>query len=263
MKGSWALVTGATSGIGLEIAKLHASNSGNLILASRDLYKLEKTQKQLIKKFEIDVKIIQIDLSIENAAESLYLNIKELDLEIEYLINNAGFGGYGFFQQRDQINDLEMIRLNIITLTMLMHLFLKDFVVRKHGKILNVSSSAALMPGPMQAVYFATKAYVKSLTNAVAREVKSTGVTITNLMPAPTKTAFIQRSNVTGSKMFRDLADPKTIALEGYSGMLEGKLNILSGFNFWQKIRLKIIPLVPENIILNFVYKAQNKEFKN
>src|SRR5210317_375800 len=155
MKGSWALVTGATSGIGLEIAKLHASNSGNLILASRDLYKLELTQKQLIKKFEIDVKIIQIDLSKENAAESLYLNIKELDLEIEYLINNAGFGGYGFFQQRDQINDLEMIRLNIITLTMLMHLFLKDFVVRKHGKILNVSSSAALMPGPMQAVYFA------------------------------------------------------------------------------------------------------------
>lgn len=260
MKKTWAIVTGSTSGIGLEIAKLHASSGGNLILASRDALKLEQTQKQLRKEFEVDVKIVQIDLSKPNAAEVLYDKVKDFDLEIDYLINNAGFGGHGFFQQRDRLNDLDMIQLNIITPTMLMHLFLKDFVERKQGKVLNVSSSAALMPGPMQAVYFATKAYMKSLSNAVAREVNNSGVTITNLMPAPTKTAFIQRSNVSGSKMFEDLADPKKVALEGYSAMLEGKLNILSGFNFWQKLRLKIIPLIPENLILNFVYDAQNKK---
>ena len=169
MKNLTALITGATSGIGYEMAKLHASLGGNLVIASRNIEKLKSVKNEIENAFKVNVEIFQVDLSKPESAKRLYEKIKESEIDIDYLINNAGFGGYGLFNERDNDKDIEMIQLNIISLTNLMHFFLGDFIKKNRGKILNVSSSASLMPGPLQAVYFATKAYVKSLSNAVAK----------------------------------------------------------------------------------------------
>ena len=259
MKNLTALITGATSGIGYEMAKLHASLGGNLVIASRNIEKLKSVKNEIENAFKVNVEIFKVDLSKPESAKRLYEKIKESEIDIDYLINNAGFGGYGLFNERDNDKDIEMIQLNIISLTNLMHFFLGDFIKKNRGKILNVSSSASLMPGPLQAVYFATKAYVKSLSNAVAKELSDSRVTITNLMPAPTKTDFVSTANVTGSKMFDDLANPKKVAEEGYFGMLKGRLNVLSGFSFWGKIRIKMIPFLPLNTLLDMIYKSQKK----
>lgn len=258
-KNKIALITGATSGIGYEIAKLHASLGGDLVIASRNLDKLKNVQKEITNTFNVNVTIFKVDLSKPESAKKLYEKVKKSQIEIDFLINNAGFGGYGLFMERDNHKDIEMIQLNIITLTNLMYLFLGDFIKKNNGKILNVSSSASLMPGPLQAVYFATKAYVKSLSNAVARELSDSNITITNLMPAPTKTGFVSKANVSGSKMSNDLANPQKVAKEGYFAMLNGRLNVLSGFSFWGKIKMKMIPFVPLNTLLDMIYNSQKK----
>jgi uncharacterized protein len=258
-KNKIALITGGTSGIGYEIAILHASRGGDLVLASRNFDKLKNIKKEITNSFNVNVTIIKVDLSEPDSAMKLYYKVKKSQIEIDFLINNAGFGGYGLFNERDHKEDIEMIQLNIISLTTLMYLFLGDFIKKNDGKILNVSSSASLMPGPLQAVYFATKAFVKSLSNAVSKEVSNTNVTITNLMPAPTKTGFVSKANVLGSKMFDNLANPKKVAKDGYQAMLKGKLNVLSGFSFWGRIKIKMIPIVPLNIILDTIYNSHKK----
>jgi hypothetical protein len=182
-----ALITGASSGIGKELAQIHAQKGGDLIIVARSSDKLQALKSELEQKYSIRVHVIARDLSLAEAPMEIYQEVKRAGLMPDYLINNAGFGGIGRFDQREWGNDLTMIHLNITALTALCRFFLPDFVARNSGKILNVSSTASLMPGPLQAVYYATKAYVTSFSNAIAEELHATNVTVLRLCPEPPK----------------------------------------------------------------------------
>ena len=252
-----ALITGASSGIGMELAKIHAKNNGDLVIVARRKKKLEQLKKELENDLQCKVTIINKDLSKINSAKEIYDEVKKAKIKVDYLINNAGFGGNGYFHQRKWQDDLQMIQLNIITLTALTRLFLNDFVKENSGKILNVSSTASLLPGPLQAVYFATKAFVTSFSNAVSQELHNTKVTVTALLPGATETEFAKTANMEKSKLFSKPFSAFKVAKDGYYGMLKGKLNVISGLTFGQKLIMKTIPFTPKKILLKYIYKMQ------
>jgi short-subunit dehydrogenase len=216
-----ALITGASSGIGLEMAKIHAARGGDLILVARRQEELEKLKSELESQYKIEVLVIAKDLSVTNAAEWLYADIKNRNIAVDFLINNAGYGGHGKFIERDWIKDKAMINVNVVALVTLTRLFLDDMLARNSGKILNVSSVGGFLPGPLQAVYYATKGFVLSFSQAIANELKGTDVTITVLCPGATKTEFAQTANmedVPGFHLFEAKADD--VARFGYEAML-------------------------------------------
>lgn len=245
-----SLITGASSGIGKELALIHASKGGDLVIVARDKEKLEELKKEIEDKYSVSVFVIVKDLSLPNASKEIYLKVKEAGIEIDYLMNNAGFGGIGKFHEREWEKDLAMINLNIVALTELTRFFLPDFVKRNKGRILNTSSTASLFPGPLQAVYFATKAYVTSFSNALAEELYNTNVTVTALLPGATKTEFGRISGMDKTKMFQKTASARTVAQEAYDAMMVGKLNIISGATFSQRILFLLLPFLPKKILL-------------
>lgn len=252
-----ALITGASSGIGRELAKIHASNGGDLIIVARREAKLIELKKEIEKEYNTNVKIIVKDLTEVNAPLEVYNDVKKLGIEIDYLINNAGFGGRGKFHERKWEVDLAMINLNITALTALTRLFLPDFVKRNDGKILNVSSTASLMPGPLQAVYYATKAYVTSFSNAIAEELYDTNITVTALLPGATDTEFAKTSGMDKTSLFDKTFSAHEVAKAGYEGMLLGKLNIIAGVSSGQKALMKLAPLLPKKALMKQIRIAQ------
>lgn len=252
-----ALITGASKGIGKALAEIHAKNGGNLILVARSIDKLNALKKKFEEKYTTTIFIIEKDLTTPNASQEVYDVVKKNNLSVDYLINNAGFGGVGKFYERNWEKDLSMIQLNIIALTSLTRKFLPDFVKRNSGKILNVSSTASLMAGPNQAVYFATKAYVTSFSNAIAEELHDTNITVTNLMPGATETDFGNTSGMNKTDMFKNAANVNTVAQDGYNAMIQGKLDVISGVSFPQKIMLKSIPILPKKFALSTIRKMQ------
>ncbi|AXT20302.1 SDR family NAD(P)-dependent oxidoreductase [Flavobacteriaceae bacterium AU392] len=252
-----ALITGASSGIGVEFARIHAEKKGDLIIVARRREKLESLKIELEEKHQIKVKVIAKDLTQINAPKEIYDEVNNLGIEIDYLINNAGFGGHGKFYEREWENDLQMINLNIVALTALTRFFLPDLVKRNKGKILNVSSTASLMAGPLQAVYFATKAYVTSFSNAIAEELHDTNITVTALLPGATETEFARTSGMDKTDLFNKTVSPYDIAKAGYDGMLNKKLNVISGLTFAQKIMMSSIPFMPKKVMLKQVRKMQ------
>lgn len=252
-----ALITGASSGIGRELAKIHASKGGDLVVIARRENKLIELKNELEKKYNINVKTIAKDLSLPEAPTEIYNEVKKSGIKIDYLINNAGFGGRGLFYERPLSLDLQMIQVNIIALTTLTRLFLPEFVERNSGKILNVSSTASLMPGLLQAVYYATKAYVTFFSNAIAQELSNTNITVTNLMPGATETEFAKTSDMESTGVFAKPMSPDLVAREGYEGMLNSKLDVISGLTGSQKLMLKFAPLTPKKVLLKQVYNLQ------
>jgi short-subunit dehydrogenase len=252
-----ALITGASSGIGKELAKIHAKNGGNLVIVARSLDKLNELKQDLESNYNIKVFVFEKDLTAQNAIQEVYDYVNKYNITIDYLINNAGFGGIGKFYERDWEKDLSMIQLNIIALTGLTRKFLPDFVKRNNGKILNVSSTASLMAGPMQAVYFATKAFVTSFSNAIAEELYDTNVTVTNLMPGATETDFGATSGMDKTDLFKTTANAASVAKAGYDAMIDGKLDVISGLTFAQKVMIKSIPILPKKMALKQVRQMQ------
>lgn len=252
-----ALITGASTGIGKELSKIHAEKGGDLIIVARSEDKLNELKKELEEKYKINVFVISMDLTKPNAAKEIYEQVQIAGLKVDYLINNAGFGGLGKFNERELELDIQMINLNISVLTALTHYFLQDFVKNNEGKILNVSSTASLLPGPLQAVYYATKAYVTSFSNAISEELHDTNVTVTNLMPGATETEFGRVSGMDKTVLFKNPASARSVAEDGYNGMLNGKLDVISGLTFSQKLMTAMIPLTPKKMILNQVRQMQ------
>lgn len=252
-----ALITGASSGIGKEFANIHAEKGGDLIIVARSEGKLNALKTELEQKHNVQVKVIVKDLGKPEAAQEVYNELKKAGIQVDYLINNAGFGGQGKFHERDWATDLAMINLNIVALTALTRFFLPDFVKRNSGKILNVSSTASLMAGPLQAVYFATKAYVTSFSNALAGELHNTKVTVTALLPGATETEFASTSGMDKTELFDNTYSARSVAEDGYNGMIAGKLDILSGLSFSQKIMMKAIPFTPKKLLLGQVRQMQ------
>ncbi|WKN42668.1 SDR family NAD(P)-dependent oxidoreductase [Tunicatimonas pelagia] len=252
-----ALITGASSGIGQELAYIHAQKGGDLVIVARSEDKLQHLKEKLEQQHSISVKVIVKDLAQANAAQEVYDEVVNSGILVDYLVNNAGFGQVGKFYELPWDRQGAMIQLNIVALTQLTHLFLPNFTQRNSGKILNVSSTASLLPGPLQAVYFATKAYVTSLSNALAEELSNTNVTVTNLMPGATETDFGSTSGMDKTALFANAASAKTVAQEGYQGMLDGKLDVMSGLNTSQKIMMSLVPLTPKKILLKQVHQMQ------
>jgi len=252
-----ALVTGASSGIGKELAHIHAEQGGDLVIVARREDKLNVLKTDLENKHGIKVMVITKDLTLPNAASEIYEEVKQADIEVNYLINNAGFGGYGKFHERVWKQDLAMINLNVVALTALTRFFLPDFVKRNEGRILNVSSTASLMAGPLQAVYYATKAYVTSFSNAIAEELHDTNITVTALLPGPTETEFASTSGMDKTGLFKNTFSARCVAEDGYSAMLAGKLDIISGITFTQRMMIAAIPITPKKIVLRQIRQMQ------
>jgi len=252
-----ALITGASSGIGRELAHIHAATGGDLILVARSTQKLNELKIELESKYNVAAVVVTKDLTAPNAAQELYDEVKSLDIEVDYLINNAGFGGIGKFLERKLEEDVSMIQLNVVALTQLTHLFASDFVKRGRGKVLNVSSTASLIPGPLQATYYATKAFVTSFSNALSEELRGTGVTVTNLMPGATDTDFGKVSGMDKTKLFDAPISAKHVAQEGYDAMLSGEIDIISGLTFSQKLLMKVMPFMPKKMVLKQIREMQ------
>lgn len=256
-----ALITGASSGIGTEFAKIHAQKGRDLVLVARREARLLALKTELISKYQVEVEIIVQDLSEIDGAEKVYQVIKERGIQISYLINNAGFGGQGLFHERDLNQETAMINVNIMALTKLTHLFIPDLLKQDQGRILNVASVAALMPGPMQSVYFASKAYVHSFSLGLSEELKATNVTVTALLPGATKTEFAEVANAEDTDLFKNkLYAPSTVALDGYMAMEKGKREVVTGVNKFAKFGLKLLPLIPKQLVLKQTAKMQTKK---
>lgn len=231
MMNKTALITGATSGIGYELAYIHAKQGGNLVLVARSKDKLEQIKMDLENKFKIDTYIIEKDLSTKDSAKEVYDELIKNNITVDYLINNAGFGDYGFFNESDWGKLERMINLNITALTQLTKLFLYDMIKRGNGKIMNVASTAAFQSGPTMAVYYATKAYVLSFSEAINNEVKNSGVTVTTLCPGATQSGFQEAASLQESRLVkgRKLPTSEEVAEYGYNAMLKGKSVAIHG----------------------------------
>lgn len=254
-----ALITGASSGIGAELAKIHANKGGDLILIARREYKLNELKTEIEEKYGAKVMVIAKDLALLESPKEIYNTIKNAGIEVEYLINNAGFGGRGKFHERNLEDDLAMINLNVIALTLLTRYFLNDMVKRNSGKILNVSSTASFAPGPLQAVYFATKAFVSFFSNAISNELNDTNITVTALLPGATETEFAVVSGMEKTAVFQKTVSARSVAEDGYKGMLKGKMDVISGLTFTQKLMLFFIPFTPKRMLIKLMRNFQEE----
>jgi short-subunit dehydrogenase len=225
------LITGASGGIGAELAKVAAAHGHDLVLVARDLGPLQTLAGALTKRHNNTVRVVSKDLSGPQAAQQLFDELQASGIVVDLLINNAGFGLYGQFWHSDTARTLDMLHVNVVTLTHLCRLFLPQMIERGRGRVLNVASIAAFQPGPMMAVYYASKAYVLSFSEALANELKGSGVTMTALCPGLTRTRFAQRAGLDLSRLFRwvPVSDPQRVAIVGYRAMMRGKTTAIPG----------------------------------
>ena len=224
------LITGASSGIGLELAKRFARDGHDLVLVARSEGKLRELAKELQDRHGIQARVIPADLADPAAPERIFRTTEDEGLRIDFLVNNAGFGLRGPFLETSVEREMEMIQVNVLALTHLTKLYLPGMTVRGAGRILNVASTAAFAPGPLMAVYYATKAYVLSFSEAIANEMKGTGVSVTALCPGPTRTEFQDTAEVGNTQLFRaGVMDAATVAEVGYEAMKEGKVVAIPG----------------------------------
>lgn len=253
-----ALITGASGGIGAELARVHAANGGDLVLVARSADKLASMKSEIEGASGVSVTVIAQDLAISGASEQLFRRTEELGLQIDVLINNAGLGGHGKFHERSLAKHQHMMQLNMVTLTELTHYYLQGMVERGHGKVMNVSSTASFLPGPLQAVYYASKAYVTSFSQAIANELTGTGVTVTALCPGAVKTGFQHAGDLDGLGLWDNAASAESVATFGYAAMEKGELAAINepGLRFllnW------IVPLMPRRMALNLARGMMEK----
>ncbi|MBD0404054.1 SDR family oxidoreductase [Flammeovirga sp. EKP202] len=253
-----ALITGAAGGIGKEFVKIHTSRGGDVVAVDLNTEGLLQLKKEL-GGGENNTRIYTIakNLTHPDATREIYEEVKAQGIQVEYLINNAGFGGVGKFHERAWEKDLAMIQVNILALTSLTRFFLPDFIEKNTGKILNVSSTVSLLPGPMQAVYFASKAFVTSFTNSISGELMGTGVSATALLPGATQTGFGANSGMDKTSIYKKPASASDVAKDGYEAMIKGELEVISGLPWSQKMQLSITPLLPKKMVVERVRKQQ------
>jgi short-subunit dehydrogenase len=231
---STVLITGASGGIGYELAKLFARDHHNLVLVARNGDKLAEVAAEL-RTQNVTVKTIALDLSTPPAPKCLFDQLQTEGVAVDVLINNAGFGAFGEFAQMSNEEIFGQIQLNVIALTELTRVFLPTMLARRNGRIMNVASTAGFQPGPLMAVYYATKAYVISFSEALANEVRHSGVTVTCFCPGATHTGFAKRAGNDKSRLFKQLGamNVEKVALDGYRAVMEGRTLTISGAHNW------------------------------
>jgi short-subunit dehydrogenase len=257
-RSQYVLITGATSGIGYELAKLFAADDWNIVAVARHDADLKTVQDEFRENYHVDFIPIAKDLFYPGNADELYDEIKEKDIDVEILVNDAGQGVYGEFIETDIEKELNIIRLNIESLVVLTKHFLKDMVTRGHGRILNLSSIASKSPGPLQSVYHGTKAFVQSFTEAIRDEVKDKGVTITALLPGVTDTDFFRKADMLESKAVQHknkMANPSDVAKDGYKALMSNDDMVVSGMR--NKMQVAMSSVTPDSTLAGQVHKQQ------
>jgi uncharacterized protein len=254
------LITGASGGIGLELANVFAQHGHHLLLVARNKQKLDELGERLAHQWGISVRTIQKDLSVDDSAQEVYAAVTAESLPVDILVNNAGFATFGYFVEIEPRDELEELHVNIVTLTHLTKLFLKDMVTRGRGRILNVASTAAFQPGPLMSVYYASKAFVLFFSEALANEVKGTGVSVSVLCPGPTKTGFQGRAAMEDSRLVagRRLMDARTVAEHGYRGLMSGKAIIIPGL--LNKLGAQGYRFLPRRAIVTTMREIQKRK---
>jgi len=253
----YALITGASGGIGYELAKLFAADKYNLVLVSRNQQELDNRAAEL-RQQGVEVLTIAKDLFNRQEAFDLYDEVKSRGLHIDVLVNDAGQGLYGEFKDTDINRELGIIDLNVASLVILTKQFLQDMVARNEGKILQLASIASKVPGPWQSVYHGTKAFVLSFTEAIREELKNTNITITALMPGATDTDFFDKAGMQNSKMLEDpssLSSAADVAKDGYDALQDGKDKIISGLK--NKVQIAMTNLTPDSTVAHMMNEQQ------
>ncbi|GAB3893260.1 hypothetical protein GCM10028803_07200 [Larkinella knui] len=224
------MITGASSGIGQELAKLFAKDGYNLVLVARSTDKLNEIGGQFWDEYGVETVVITKDLSEENAAQDVYNQVKEKNIPVDILVNDAGVGLYGLFAtETDWEREKSLIHLNVLTTTLMTKLFLKDMVERNEGKILNLASLVAITPMPLMAVYAATKAYIYNFTQSLINELKDTNVSVTALLPNATDTDFFNKAGASNTKVTENLDDPSLVAKDAYNALMKGAPKVVPG----------------------------------
>jgi len=246
-----ALITGASSGIGYEFALLFARGGYDVVLVGRNRSALNALAARIRDEIERAAEVFAKDLSVHTAPDELFCELQRKGVEVDALVNDAGFAMQGAFVENDVATLLDMLQVNIVTVTHLTRLFLPGMIARGRGKILNMSSIGAFMPGPLMAAYFASKSYVLSLSEALSNELQGTGVSVTALCPGPTRSKFALRARLTDTKAFRGtLMDPAGVAQQGFDAMMKGKAVAIAGFK--HRMQLLPTPLVPRRLLAYF-----------
>lgn len=257
--GNVALITGASGGIGEELARVFAAHGFNVILVARTEPKLGELGAALSAQHGVQAYPIAADLSDPKSPALLMDKVAELGLTLDVLVNNAGFADFGEFARSDLGKQLQMIQVNMTTLTELIHRVLPGMLERGRGRILNVASTAAFMPGPLMSVYYATKAYVLSLSEALAEELKGSGVSVTALCPGPVATGFQSRAEMEGSKLLQQRLNPpmsaQEVAKAGYEALMNGKAVVIPGF--MNQIQALSPRLLPRALLPGIVKRSQ------
>ena len=255
----YCLITGATSGIGLELAKLFAKDNYHLVLVARNENELRKTAAMLGGE---KVTIIAKDLFVRESAFELYDEVRSMGIDIDILVNDAGQGQYGEFIGTDIGRELDIIQLNVISLVVLTKKFLRDMVAKGSGKILNLSSIASKTPGPLQSIYHGTKAFVQSFTEAIREEVRDKGVTVTALLPGATATDFFNKAGMLEAKNIKEgkLADAAVVAKDGYEALMNGGDKVVSGFK--NKVTVAMSNFMPDSMVAEKVHEEQSPSEK-
>ena len=254
---NYTLITGASTGIGYELAKLFAKDRHNLILVARDEGKLE-TAKNELSKYNVEVKILSLDLSKSEDIQGLFNYVEMNKLNVDILVNNAGIGTFGDFSEIEWVKEEALIDINIKVLTKLTKYFLPKIIECKNGGILNVASTAAFCSGPRMAAYYASKAYVLNLTEAIYEECKDSGIRISCLCPGPVKTTFQDKAGIKKSESAKKyLMDAEEVAKVSYKDFKKGKLIIIPGMK--NKLLVIVNKLLPRRISRKIILKTNKK----
>jgi short-subunit dehydrogenase len=253
-----ALVTGASGGIGEELARLFAADGHDLVLVARSRDKLARLAAELEAKHGVAAHVLASDLARAESPQEIFDQLRGGGVEVDALVNNAGFGSYGLFAETDPESELDLLRVNVVALTHLTKLFLPGMLARRRGYVMQVASTAAFQPGPLMAVYYASKAYVLSLSEALANECAGTGVVVSALCPGPTETGFVAAAGMEQSKLFdRGAMTARDVAAEGYRGLLAGKAVVIPGFR--NSLVARTVGMMPRGLVTRVVRGIQEK----
>jgi short-subunit dehydrogenase len=253
-----ALITGASGGIGYELTLLFANDGFDCILVARSQDKLKELATRLEGEFRVRTLVLAKDLARPSAVDEIYEEVTAASMNVDVLVNNAGFPVFGLFHETDLLTELEMLQVNVVALTALTKLFLKPMVARRDGRILNLGSTAGFVPGPLMAVYYASKAYVLSFSEALANELEGTGVSVTCLCPGATRTGFQKRGALEDSRLVQGkIADAASVARAGYEGLMARKRVVIPGFT--NKLVPWVVRLSPRGMVARVVRRAQDR----
>ncbi|WP_252224192.1 SDR family oxidoreductase [Clostridium sp. ZBS2] len=249
-----ALITGGTEGIGLELAKLFAKDNCNLLIVARNKEKLLQVKNYIENEYKVDVDILSVDLSIHNSCEEIFKFVDKKNITVDYLINNAGIGSFGFFHKGESRFEENLININIVSLTNLTKYFIEKMVEKNHGGVINIASTAAFVGGPKMAMYYSSKAYVLSLTEALYEEVKDLGIKVSCVCPGPVKTSFQSKAGIKKSeKAKKYLMDADKVAKIAYKEFFKGKAIIIPGYK--NKLLVWGTKLIPRSISRKIILK--------